>query len=357
MNDGKGRPGFLSVLLIIVFSLAYFLVCAEPLQPELSAVPRWRVEIPAASIAGAVEIVGDDAMAFQAGGRFGYFSPDGDCSFMSDSEGCMAIGDSAYAKSNAAGGSELVSPDGQSIAQIASDAPFFSAGRLFSADGDGTGITSYNATGDILWSYSFPCHLSALSAGSSLIVGGTIDGWIEGVSPYGKKAFTFAPGGSRLSVVLGLGVSRSGNWVAAVTGIDRQRLIVLGQGGADYRVTSHRYLESDYREPVRVIVMDDEQHVLYRRADGVGVWSVDGTVDEILPVKADDFSVAMDEAHGVSYMMARRGKHAEIVVFKNPATLLGRVALPDYTDFVRFSGSSVYVGGSTWLARFDFVEE
>jgi len=199
--------------------------------------------------------------------------------------------------------------------------------------------------------------LSAFSSGEAIVVGGTVDGWLEGVSPDGGRVFSFAPGGSRLPVILGLDVSRSGDWVAAVSGIDRQRLVVLGRGGADYRVASHRYLESDYREPVRVIVMDDDRHVLYRRPDGIGVWSVDGAVDGLLPVKADDFDAAIDEATGVAYIAARRGDKAEIVAFRLPDTLLGRIALPDNCEYIRFSGSSAFVGGRTWLARFDFVEE
>jgi len=228
---------------------------------------------------------------------------------------------------------------------------------LFSAEGDGTGVSAYDARGARQWSYSFPCQLSAFAAGDDLVVGGTVDGWLEGVSFDGSRAFSMAPGGSRLSVILGLGVSRSGDWVAAVSGIDRQRLVVLGRGGADYRVASHTYLETDYREPVRVIVMEDDRHVLYRRPDGIGVWAVDGTVDEVLPVKADDFDVAMDAVRGISYLVARRGNKSEIVAFRLPATLLGRIALPDSSEYVRFSGSSVFIGGREWLGRFDFVED
>jgi len=132
---------------------------------------------------------------------------------------------------------------------------------------------------------------------------------------------------------------------------------VLGRGGADYRVTSHRYLDSDYRESVRVIVMSDNRHVLYRRPDGIGVWSVNGDVDELLPVKADDFDVQIDEGMDIAYIAARRGRKAEIAVFRRPSTLLGRIPLPDSSEYIRFIGSSAYIGGRTWLARFDFVED
>jgi hypothetical protein len=203
----------------------------------------------------------------------------------------------------------------------------------------------------------FPCQISAFASGETLSVGGTIDGWLEGIDKNGKKVFSFSPGGSRLPVVLGTAVSDSGDWIATVSGIDKQRLVVLGRGGVEYRVKSHRYLESDFREPIRVVIMEDDTHVLYRREDGVGVWSVDGKVDEVLPVMAEDFDVSVDPPHRIALLAARQGESKSITVFRTPSTLLGTIRLPDSSDFIRIIGSSVYFGGQSWIARLDLVEE
>ena len=346
MSDGKGRRAIVAVLTIVVMILAYFFVCAEPLTTELSAVPRWRVDI--AATAGSklpADKSADDLLSYSTDSRHGYFWPDGRI-------------DKSYVISARDGtGSVLKVPGVSAELPIASSLPFFASGKLYSAEADGTGFAAWDEAGLKLWSYTFPCQLSAFSAGGALAVGGTVDGWLEGVTTDGRKAFSIAPGGSRLPVILGLGVSRSGDWIAAISGIDRQRLVVLGRGGTDFRVTSHRYLDSDYREPVRVIMMSDDRHVLYRRPDGIGIWSVDGKVDEVLPVKADDFDIHLDEERGIAYLVARRGHKSEIIVFRLPATLLGRISLPDSSEFVRFVGSSAYVGDKAWLARFDFVED
>ncbi|MBU0927221.1 MAG: hypothetical protein KKA67_05695 [Spirochaetes bacterium] len=357
MSDGKGRRAVLAVLVSVVVILLYFFVFAEPLSPELSAVPRWKTDIDVLQ-AAAASAPAAEPIAFSAGDRFGYFYPDGRLSFIAEAAGGAPVSDASYVSLEAAGGDRVLKrPDGATIASIESRFPFYSGGRLFSAEKDGSGVAAYDSAGRAMWEYAFPCQLSAFSAGDGLVVGGTVDGWLEGVSLDGRRAFSFAPGGSRLPVVLGIGVSRSGDWVASVSGVDKQRLVVLGRGGVDYRVASHRYLDTDYREPVRVVVLDDDKHVLYRRSDGIGVWSVDGSVDEVLPVKADDFDVALDGSKGIAYLVARRGRKSEIVAFRLPATLLGRIALPDYSEYARFSGSSAFVGGKTWLARLDFMEE
>jgi len=356
MNDGKGRRVTFSVLGTIVVILVYFFVFAEPLSAELSAVPQWRVSL-STGVAGSV-VDGSRLLAYAAGDRYGYFSPDGEVAFIAEAQAGAPISDISYiAPSSGKAAAALRNTRGEEITQFTATLPFYASGRLFSAEGDGTAIAAYDEYGRKDWSYSFSCQLGAFSAGDKLVVGGTVDGWLEGVDADGRNVFSFAPGGSRLPVVLGVGVSRSGDWVAAVTGIDKQRLVVLGRGGNDYRVASHRYLESAFREPVRVIVLEDDRHVLYRREDGIGVWAVDGSIDVVLPVRADTFDVALDDSSGIAYMVARRGKKSEIVAFRLPATLLGRIALPDSSEFVRFSGSSAYIGGRTWLARFDFMED
>lgn len=357
MGDKKGRRVLIVVLSVFAFILVYFLAFAQPLSPELTAVPRWRVDL----ALGKGEAPAGGLMAFSVGDRYGYFTADGGVAFMAEAPGGAAISDDAYIApapaSQKAGSRSLATPDGRTVAAVVGSYPFFYGDRLFAATADGIGVSSFDGQGARLWTYSFPCQLSAFAVSPALVVGGTIDGWLEGVRPDGSQAFAFAPGGSAHAVILGAAVSRSGAWVASVSGIDRQRLVVLSRGGSDYRVASHRYLDSDYREPVEVVIMDDERHVLYRRPDGIGVWSVDGKVDEVLPVKADRFDVAMDEGKGVSYIAARRGAKSEVAVFMTPGTLLGRVSMPDSSDYLRFEGSSVFLGGRDWLARFDFVEE
>lgn len=365
MDERQGRHSVVTILVMSIFIPVYFFVFAERLSPELSVVPRWRVDVvPGQPGSGTTRTLpSDQAQAaepipFVAGNRYGYFLADGTIMFMADAANAVAVSDKAFVTVEPGSQDGFVrKPLGTEKIAIQDVRPFFSAGRLFSASADGTGVSSFDGNGHLQWSYTFPCQISAFASSKSLIVGGTVDGWLEGVNADGTKAFEFAPGGSRLPVILGTAVSPSGAWVAAMSGIDRQRLIVLSRGDSKYRVQSHRYLDSDYREPVRLVIMSDERLVLYRRPDGIGVWSVDGKVDEVLPVKADDFDASIDTDLDVVYLTAKQGKRTELAVFRRPASLLGTIALPDSSEYVRIMGSSAFVGGRSWLARFDFVED
>ena len=142
-----------------------------------------------------------------------------------------------------------------------------------------------------------------------------------------------------------------------LSGIDSQRLVVLGRGKSDYRVVSHRYLESTYRAPVRIAVLGDDRHVLYRQPEGVGVWEVSGKTSDTLPIMADDFDVYYHSEQGLAYLVADHAGTSEIVVFRPPAKLLGRIELGKSLDVVRIDGATIYLATPSAIARLDFIEE
>jgi len=353
MSQREPMSGAVAAVIVVLSLAAYFLAFAEPLSPELTAMPRWYRALEPTPETGEA----GERMAFSAGDRYGYFSPDGSVFIMADAPGGASLSDAAYVVPVAGGGTvPLRSADGAVLAELGAGEPFFSGGRLYSAAADGSAVAAYDASGARSWSYSFPSVVSAFCSVPDLVVAGTVDGWMEGIGPSGEALFSFAPGGSRLSVILGVAASADGEWVAAVSGIDPQRLVVLGRGRDEYRVVSHRYLDSDYREPVSVAILDRWGLAMYRRPDGIGVRALDGSVDALLPVKADSFEVTPDEGRGIAYFIARRAGGSEIVAFSPPARVLGRVPLPPDASYVRFSGGSVFLGAPGWLARFDFTE-
>lgn len=351
--DDKAHGGFALTFFVTSLSLvAYFFLFPFPLASELTALPRWAVSLESARVSG--EVPSGGGIPFSASGAYGYFSADGTIYYLDKAKGGAAVTEGAYALLD-----EPALYSAATRARIAalSGTPFFAGGDIYAAAADGTQLLSYGPDGARKWSYHFPSPLSAFASAGSLAVGGTVDGLLEGVSASGEQVFSFAPGGSRLQVILGLAVSPSASRIAAVAGIDRQRLVVLGRGGTSYRVDSHRYLDSDYRFPVTLAFLDDERYVLYPRPDGIGVWAVDGSRDAVLPIKADSFAVRMDPESGVAYLVARQGQKAELVVFYPPATVLGRVPVPKGVDYLRMEGSTLYFSTDGVLARVDFRQE
>ena len=103
--------------------------------------------------------------------------------------------------------------------------------------------------------------------------------------------------------------------------------------------------------------MPDERYVLYRRPDGIGIWSVDGKIDELLPIMAEDFTVYYDSERDLAYVAARTRDSLSIVAFQPPTRILGRVELPQSSEFVRMDSSALYFGGMDGLYKIVFLEE
>jgi hypothetical protein len=357
MNEQLERHPVLKSLVLILCVLAYFFIGAEPLSKEYLARPTLRTALQPVAASGSLPAV----YGFSKGNWYGFITGNGDLALGAKTPGGAVVSDWAYVTSLAGaepgGLRELRGPDGKLLGSLRGGSPFFSNGRLFSASMDGTALSGHGRDGSVAWTHGFPSQVSAFAANDELVLGGTVDGWLEAVNAKGDRVLRFAPGGSRLPVILGVGISPSSSWIAMLSGLDSQRLVVLGRGKSDYRVVSHRYLESSYREPVKVAVLGDDRHVLYRQPDGVGVWEVSGKTSDILPVKADDFDVYYHPVKGLAYLVSRYAGTSEIVVFRPPAKLLGRIDLGKGMDVVRIDGATVYLASPAAIARLDFIEE
>lgn len=364
MHEEKSGFNKLGLIISILFIFLYIFVFSGVLYPELSVQPLWRIPMDAYEIKNEYSIysetVPDGLLSFHTPKYFGYFSKGGKLFLLGLNDSKAAVSDRAFVLKQPhekESTHALYKPDGSPVQSFSADNAFFYGDLLFSAEAGGSGLASYDEYGHKLWSYRFPSQVSAFGAVSDLAVAGTVDGYLEGVGKDGKEAFAFSPGGSRLEIILGLGLSFSGKYIAVVSGIDKQRLVIMKKGGVDYKVSSHMYLDSDFREPVRVIVMEDDKHVLYRRNDGIGLMSIDGKVNKVLPVLADDFSESMDKKRNISYIMVKNGKQTRIAAFRLPSTLLGNINLPDSCDYAHIEGQRVYFVKDNYIAAFEFTEE
>jgi len=357
MNEQLERHPVLRSLVWLLCVLAYFFVGAEPLAKEYTPRPIWRTALE--------RVVNPEVLplgyGFSTGDWFGFISKAGRLGLTDKVPGGAAVSDWAFVTSpaDATPGSlrELRGTDGGILGSIDAGLAFFSSGRLFSASMDGTTVSSNGKDGMPIWNHAFPSQVSAFVANEDMVIGGTVDGWLEAINNRGERILRFAPGGSRLPVILGVGVSPSSSWIAMISGLDAQRLVVLGRGKSDYRVVSHRYLESAYREPARVAILGDDRHVLYRQPEGVGVWEVSGKTDDLLPVRADDFEVYFHQEQGLAYLVASYAGKSELVVFRPPAKLLGRIDLGKGLRVVRIDGSTAYLTAAEAIARLDFIKE
>ncbi|HOX49346.1 MAG TPA: hypothetical protein PLG14_09200, partial [Spirochaetales bacterium] len=318
-DTGKRR---LAAAAVALAGLVYFFVCARPLPKALVLEPRWARTLGAASgeqaapaagqprpaastataaassvapAAGAPVAAGSAGLAaaaplsaspqggfdadsgwipYRIAGNYGYFDEEGKVALKAASPFGVALAKGAYVAYDRLPESLLLrSASGRELARVAEAGyPFFSAGRLFVMRPGQSSVAEIGPDGKALWSRDFPSIVTAFDASPGLALFGLMDGSLVGVGADGAELLSFAPGGSRVAGVYGCAVSPDGLMAAAVTGLDRQRLVVLERRSSAFRVTYHRWLESDFRRQVSMAFTEDGRYLAYEIPSGLGVY-------------------------------------------------------------------------------------
>jgi hypothetical protein len=343
--------------------LAYFLVCAFPLQKELVIVPAWSRSLSAASVvpvkkAEAAGKSADDPMPFRLGDRYGYFSPSGEILFASVADYGVALAPDAYATyDRLSEGFAIKSPYGEELARVAAVGyPFFAAGRRFVIGPDQATVTELSDKGAAKWSYQLPAIATSFDACPSLAVFGLMDGRIVGIDPSGKAALDFAPGGSRIAGVYGVAASPDGQLVAAITGADKQRLVVLEKRSAAYRVAYHRYLSSDYRRPVYIAFTEDGSRLAYESPSGIGVYDRASREEIVVSVPATSRLGQTARGGQLMVFLSGSGDAKRLICTALPDRRVLDVPVKASLAFVEARGDSLFLGADDSIVRMDFEE-
>lgn len=358
MRDVDERPNRLLYALIVLAFLAYFFAAAEPLHKELALHPVWAGDV-SRDADFEPPAVPTGTFSFRLGGRYGAVTPDGTRIWSRGAAFDAAVSDTLFLPYDRESKVlEAFMPGGDTAFRIQAEGwPFFRAGRLFLMSPEMDSVSEYSPEGELLWSYDFPFKITDFDATESLAVAGLLDGSIECVDSSGKSVFSFTPGGSRIEVTLGVALDPREEAIAAVCGADRQRFILLVRKGGTFKVQYHRYLDSDYREPVTVRFTGDGRYVLYRQSEGIAVYDRQTGRESLLPLRAESFELASDASRGLEFLFFRAARTGGVVCFEPPARVIFSYPLPGGGLWTRYLDQSLYLGSGSVLGRIDITEE
>lgn len=366
---GKKR---LAAAAAIFAGIVYFFVCALPLRKELVLKPVWAretVEIPhAAGEAAASAKKGADSAADQASasahyftlsGRFGYFEADGKLLFSAALPYGATLSPEAFATyDRLSTGFSIRSPSGAELGRSnVPGYPFFDSGRRFVLAPDQCGVTEIGRNGAVIWRRQFGSVITAYGGSPSLAAFGLMDGTIVGLGRKGEDLLSFAPGGSRLPGVYGVAVSPDGLLVAAVCGLDKQRLVVLEKRSSAYRVTFHRWLESDFRRPVAMSFTEDGRRLVYEAPGGAGVYDRATRRESLIAAgSVGPLGDSVEEA-GMLALLAGSGAERRLICASPDDRRLIDLPLRASDASLEVDGRSFYLGLDGDLVRMDLREE
>lgn len=288
MKKTRRASGLLAALAIII---AYFLLFPHPLGREVTARPSWALALPAAESvvpggAGGVRAAGGEQVPFRAGSLFGYASRTGKLLLVDRTPFRVALAETGYISYSRLGrdwvlrspsGERLFSFEGRGYpllgpaARPAAEAGGMPVPRVFVAKTDLTGLQEVDSGGVTLWTRDFPSMITSVSIGTGVLLAGLLNGSLELVDASGAAAFSAAPAGSRIPVILAAAAAPDGSGLACVSGIDPQLLVVYARRGASFAETARVALPAEFRREVRLTFSPDSRWLAVEGENAVGI--------------------------------------------------------------------------------------
>jgi len=344
------------LIVVIVLFIIYFLLAARKIPKQMVLVPGWISSIESGEVLRMNETAGTETdieqlLPFRMGSRFGFVGrKDGRFSINRTAKSNISLSGKHWAEYEAEPNRITIQDNtGEQYAVIENPQgyPFFldeggGQGRLFIIGSEQNSVSEIDVSGAVLWTYEFAAQLTCVDAAAGLLLAGTLDGSIVVIDSNGRKVFSFEPGGSRYSVILGCAISRDGSSLALISGIDNQRFLFLehfGAGLGDYKVVYHEFLTGNFRRPVFINFIENDRWVIFERIGGLGFYEAGAR--RTTKVDLDGEVSAIDQSGG-------QGLVFTVVSVSPDRKELAGIMLPD-----RVMIAAPFKSGDVFLGRAD----
>jgi hypothetical protein len=351
----------------------YFFAAPRPIPRETILSARWLTSLesdypvyigdtPTAGSAG--EAAAEPLLPFTLGDRFGYMDAQGRFVLNRIKSGYVSLSENYWSEYETEPEAlEIHNPrNGETTAvEKGRGYPLFPGGRIFLMGSEGNSISALDGAGRTLWTYDFAAPLTCIDAAGGIVLTGSLDGAAEVLDDNGRQLFSFEPGGSRLSVILGCAVSRDGSRLGIISGVDDQRFLLLERFGdaadGEYKVVYHEFLEDGFRREVFISFIEDDNWIVFERNGGLGVYKISARRSSKIPLPGTVSAIDASGGGGLLFIISspREGQKM-LIALRLPDRIVMKAPFKSETAFLGRSGSRIYTGGGTTLASFELEE-
>ncbi len=356
--------------LIILF--IYIFVATAPLGQDIYFSPVWIRDITPDAAQAELEGIeeekaGDNPQAqaalfngktpkvFMTDSRFGYFTADGE--ILRSSPVVMPVSASSAAWTEYRSDTvrtPVYRPDGSLITMI--EEPGFvhiAEDRLYLFEPGGSAVKQYGTDGKPMWRYLHTAPITAFHTSKSGAVIGFSDGKLVCLDSTGRTIFDFYPGGSDYQVILGAGISADGRFAACVSGLQKQRAVLISIDGNKYKVVHHRYLTGNLRRQVFVDFDESGRNAVFECAEGIGFIDCERLVSDIIPQQGTVLASGQLPYNNVMAVISHQDRLSTLSLVEAPGYILGKTSFVSKSAFLTQEQQTLYLATDTKLARID----
>ena len=322
---------------------------------ELQLIPRWTVSV--INESDALVVSNNNQYAFKLGQNLGYFTPEGDVIFSESFPYMATISNSNWATyASNAENIPFYDKAGNLVGNIpASGFPFFSdVGNYLLLPG-GCGFSALFADGTINWTYEDISPITAFSPYEKGVFVGYANGKLINFSKDGAILFSSVPSGSNYPVVLGGAASSSGALTACVSGIDKQRFILMETSNRQTKIIFHEFLEGNLREQTFVKFSKDNTKVFFNEKNGLGIVDVNNLKASHLSVEGKILAIEEMDDLNLFFVLTKKDNNYKVYIIENICNLIGSFYFKANYGFILTKDNMLYTGADTTITKTEVI--
>ena len=346
MKIQKGK----SLLLIaaIIFIVLYIIFAARPLAKEYNFTPVWKLDTTAKTEAQE----GATGIPFKLNQTVGYFSEDGKLLLAQPFPAKAAISDDYYSLYNTSGNSiPLYDKSGKLHTTIKSSGfPFFDNGNIFIFLAGGASFAKYNAEGKCLWLYEGVFPITAFNSTQDYTAVGFADGKIKLFdNESGNTIMTYEPAGSNYPIILGIAVSKDGQYIASVSGQEEQRFVIAKNENSKSKIIYHEFLDSELTRRTQVYFTADGNRVLFDCGEKVGIY--DFITNKPYSIKINKQIISVEESENLIFLLGKNNNDYTVYIVEKTNILEGAFSFTAYNAFIKTFNEALYIGKDSTISK------
>lgn len=346
---------------VVVF-LLYFLIASKPLNKDLYLFPLWSSSIENEVYMSTNELSSEPSKRvtenngvypFLMKNKFGYFSSDGKIIMARE------FSDKISASSN------YWCHYGHSSKEIAIYDPFGNLvttiknigfvhivkDKIYLFMPGGYGVAEYSSKGELLWKYEHTAAITAFCSTQKGVVLGYSDGKIAYLDEKGNEVFNFYPGGSAYQVISGVALSNDGRFIACVSGIEKQRILLVHIMARQYKIVKHEYLKGNLYRQVFVAFDDSSSCAIFESSDGIGIIDCKNYQIHFIDEKEKIVDVGNDRR--LITILTQKNDKCKLIIIEKPFQKIATTSFNTSETFLLQDKNKLFIGSTSKISAIE----
>jgi hypothetical protein len=350
----KGNIKYIAVSSIL-FLLVYMFLAAIPMGSDIYFDPVWTTNIETDTEADPAQLAKPGIEAFVLGDRFGYFTDDGTVLFSKHIQDRVSASPSAWTiYGQKATDTAVFFPDGtQKLTVSGSGFVHLDEDRTYQFLPGGDAVCQYADDGSIIWKREHTAPITTFKSSGSATIIGYADGLLTCLKKDGSENFSFYPGGSDYQVILGASVSEDGSLAACVSGIEKQRFLLIRITGTQYKVIYHAYLEGNLRRQTFVSFEDSGKFAFFESENKLGIIDCQKLTASSIPIQGRIISAGQTPGDSLFMFLVKNGTKYTLEALEKHTHLVASSSFTADNAFLVQRREKIFIGTDTNISRID----